>query len=429
MNLSSYITVIASLLTALSVWGAEPTVEMRQMASNYYAYPYPELPLPKLTEAPQGYAPFHIEHYGRHGSRWHIGKDIYKRPVELLTGAERDGKLTPRGQALLDDLRRIEIASRGRDGELTPLGAEQHRGIAQRMYRNFPQVFAGDARVDARSTVVIRCILSMDNELQELYAANPKLRITSDASYADMDYMNHHDTIMSKITWPVRNRLSAYADSVYGNRGDYLKKIINDEKYAKDSINSGSLFWHLYIINANAQSHKEKGFYDIFSDKEIRDQWIIHNGNWYLSYGNSPLTQGAGQHIQRNLLRNIIESADTAISYGKPGANLRFGHETCVMPLTVLMELDHYGKEIDNVEDIAREWKDYEIFPMASNVQMVFYAPVGAAPTPDNVLIKVLLNEQERHLPLLTDTFPYYKWNDVKAYYTAKLAQKEPEVP
>ena len=55
------------LLLAVSCasYAAEPSVANRQMASNYYAYPYPELPLPELTDAPQGYEPFHIEHYGR----------------------------------------------------------------------------------------------------------------------------------------------------------------------------------------------------------------------------------------------------------------------------------------------------------------------------------------------------------------------------
>ncbi len=419
-------TILLAAAISLGVYAAEPTLEMRRMASNYYAYPYPELPLPKLTAAPEGYAPFHIEHYGRHGSRWHIGKNIYKRPVELLSGAERDGKLTPRGRELMAELKRIEIASRGRDGELTPLGAEQHRGIARRMLRNFPEVFAGDARVDARSTVVIRCILSMDNELQELYAANPGLRITSDASEADMDYMNHHDTAMRKLTGKVRDIVRPHLDSVYANKGEYLSKIINDPQYARDSV-SKDLFWHLFVINANAQSHKDqKGFYDIFTEDEIRNSWAHANADWYLQYGNSPQTQGAGQHIQRNLLRNIIESADTAIAYGKPGANLRFGHETCVLPLTVLMELDHYGEPLADVDSIADKWRNYEIFPMASNVQMVFYAPKGEIPTPDNVLVKVLLNEQERRLPLSTSTYPYYKWSDVRRYYTGKLSQPEP---
>lgn len=419
------------LLLAVSCasYAAEPSVANRQMASNYYAYPYPELPLPELTDAPQGYEPFHIEHYGRHGSRWHIGEYVYSTPVSIMLKADSCHKLTPRGKELLAELSRIADAARGRDGELTPLGAEQHRGIARRMVHNFPQVFADSARIDARSTVVIRCILSMDNELQEMLAANPKLRITSDASYADMDYMNHHDTLMRKLTDRARNLGMPRIDSLYANTGQWIGKLFTDTKWAKDSLNTGSLFWHLFIINANSQSHKDqKGFYDIFTDDEITRRWTIDNADCYLSYGNSPHSSGAGQHIQRNLLNNIIHSADTAIVYGKPSANLRFGHETCLLPLTVLMELDHYGAPIENMEEIAGKWHNYDIFPMGGNIQMIFYAPKGQTPTPDNVLVKVLLNEKERHLPVATQNFPYYKWSLLRDFYSNKLAKPEPKL-
>ncbi|MBR3726803.1 MAG: histidine-type phosphatase, partial [Prevotella sp.] len=46
-------------------------------ASNYYAYPGPEQH--KLTPAPKGYEPYYISHYGRHGSRYLIGKNDYDR--------------------------------------------------------------------------------------------------------------------------------------------------------------------------------------------------------------------------------------------------------------------------------------------------------------------------------------------------------------
>ena len=59
------------------------------------------------------------------------------------------------------------------------------------MVRNFPQVFEGDASVDARSTIVIRCILSMANECLQLRTLNPNLQITMDGSVHDMFYLNH----------------------------------------------------------------------------------------------------------------------------------------------------------------------------------------------------------------------------------------------
>ena len=158
--------------------------DIRRSANNYYAYPDGDLPA--LTPAPAGYEPFFLNHYGRHGSRWLIGKKLYNFPVEQLEIGERNGKLTARGKEVLAILRELRESARGRDGELSDIGAEQHQGIARRMMANFPQVFAGDAPVRARSTVVIRCLLSMQNEVDVLKSLNPQLRITTDASEAEI---------------------------------------------------------------------------------------------------------------------------------------------------------------------------------------------------------------------------------------------------
>lgn len=65
---------------------------------------------------------------------------------------------------------------------------------------------------------------------------------------------------------------------------------------------------------------------------------------------------------------------------------------------------------------------------MGGNIQMIFYAPKGQTPTPDNVLVKVLLNEKERHLPVATQNFPYYKWSLLRDFYSNKLAKPEPKL-
>ena len=49
-------------------------------ACNFRAYP--DSKLPKLTKAPKGYEAFHLEHYGRHGSRWLVGPNDYIAPAK-----------------------------------------------------------------------------------------------------------------------------------------------------------------------------------------------------------------------------------------------------------------------------------------------------------------------------------------------------------
>lgn len=71
---------------------------------------------------------------------------------------------------------------------------------------------------------------------------------------------------------------------------------------------------------------------------------------------------------------------------------------------------------------LAEHWRNYEIFPMGSNIQMIFYRPTKkAAYTPDEVLVKVLLNEQEATLPVKAVSGPYYRWKDLRDLYMSKL--------
>ena len=116
----------------------------------------------------------------------------------------------------------------------------------------------------------------------------------------------------------------------------------------------------------------------------------------------------------------MISSIDDAITRPENGASLRFGHETCVLPLACLLELDNVNYHTTDLDNLHLQWQNYNIFPMACNVQIVVYRKPGDL-NPDDVLVKVLLNEHEARLPFATDTFPYYKWTDIRPYYVEKL--------
>src|SRR3712207_3084068 len=129
---------------------------------------------------------------------------------------------------------------------------------------------------------------------------------------------------------------------------------------------------------------------------------------------------GTQPYSQRNLLRKIIAEADSCIALEHPGATLRYGHDTMVMPLTCLLDLNGYGRQIADLEQLDDEnWLTYRIFPMACNLQFVFYR---RSKTDTDVLVKVLQNESEATLPIPTTMAPYYKWSDVRNYYLKKLA-------
>lgn len=145
----------------------------------YWAYPLDFAP---QTKAPKGYKPFYISHYGRHGSRYLIGDRDYKWLVDLFEEAHRAHALTGLGEDTYRRLLKVWEEAEGHGGDLTPLGVRQHRGIAERMYASFPEVFKGNPFISARSTVVLRCAMSMVAFGDRLKELNPDLRISYEAS-------------------------------------------------------------------------------------------------------------------------------------------------------------------------------------------------------------------------------------------------------
>lgn len=407
---------------------ADPNVS----ASNYLAYPGPKA---RLTPTPKGYEPFYLSHYGRHGSRYLIGTTDYDMPYRMLLRADSLGKLTAQGKETLRKVKLLRDEAYRRDGELTERGARQHHEIARRMMERFPEIFRGKTHVDAKSTTVIRCILSMENALQQLASMNPQLVITHDASVHDMYYMNQSDPYLEKLKRDSTAKAAyrAFAKK-HENHEGVMSKIFNDDNYWKVTLDTARWFNTVYLNRAlfklasNVQSTElrhELSLYDLFTREELYDDWLISNAGWYITYGPSPLNGALQPYSQRNLLRNIIETADSCIRLDHPGATLRYGHDTMVMPLTCLLGINGYDKQIADLEQLDDEgWCDYKIFPMACNLQFVFYRPINRS-SHQPILVKVLQNEDEAHLPLPTDNWPYYKWEDFKQHYEKCLTLPE----
>jgi len=421
------VVVVATSIQAQSIARETFEKDLRISANNYQAYP--DKNLPTLTPAPKGYTPFFINHYGRHGSRWLIDPKDYSIPVEQLSKGEINGKLTQRGKEVLAACRNMLEASRQRLGELSDIGAEQHQGIARRMVENFPEVWQGDAHVDARSTVVIRCILSMLNETDMLKSLNPRLRITTDASEHDMYYMNYRDTVAIAAQRAARPAVNEFKDKLFPPKeldkrlSKITSRLFTDKKFVRDSIDSFTLVMRLFDVVSNMQSHHDFENIDLYTGVFTADDatliWTYNNARWYVYSGNTPLTNHTGPLAHRHLLLNFVEAADIAIASGTNSATLRFGHESVVLPTVCLMGLNNMDYETTQLETLAEHWRSYEVFPMAANIQMVYYRKPGS----DDILVKILLNEHEATLPIATDVAPYYHWTDVRKHFLSRIGQ------
>lgn len=420
----STITLLACLSLSATAQTAREEIKTNRFlsASNYLDYDR-QLATEPLTATPEGYEPFYMSHYGRHGSRWLIGEGDYTGPLNTLRKAKEQGRLTKLGQETLRKLEAFYPTTIKRLGELTTVGERQHHGIGSRMARNFPEIFKRiGVQIDARSTTVIRCILSMTAECEELAAANPSARFHNDVSESLQFYLNQ--------PWSHHLRATAFKGRQYRSEAEktlthperLMSTLFNDRQWVNDSLNGGGrLMRQLFEVAANMQSHDtDIELYSLFNDEEVYDQWKQRNIGWYLDYAAAPQTDGIMPFSQMNLLKNIIETADTVT---KTQATLRFGHEVCVMPLACLLELGNCGAQVENLDTLDRVWRNYRIYPMGCNVQLVFYRPKNGKS--GDILVKAMLNERETSLPVKPVRYPYYRWKDLRKYYLEKISTFE----
>jgi len=422
------------VLTVLSCWwsvvAAQSAFDMirrnRNLSASNYCI-YPDSALAPLTPAPEGKHPFYISHYGRHGSRYLSNRKGYDIPYNYLKTADSLGLLTPKGKEVMNEIKRIIDDSEGRWGDLSGLGKRQHRQIAWRMSERFPEVFKGNAFIDAKSTVVNRCVISMGAAIQQLVALNPDLDISMQASKRDMWYMNHQDTLLrNRMSTPESDKAyKAFSDPITNNPR-LMEMLFISPDSARKVISEKWLNYYLLkagLIQQNTSMGKRSQLVDLFSYEDFHCYWQYENAWWYIRYGFSLLNGGEQPYSQRYLLRKMINEADSLMRKDRNGASLRFGHETIVLPLVCLLGINGFDFQTADLAALEGQgWWACLVFPMASNIQFVFYRENI---DDKDILFKVLLNEQEATLPIPTDIAPYYHWRDFREYYLKKIDDYE----
>ena len=384
---------------------------------------YPDTITAVYTPAPAGKKPLYFSHYGRHGSRYISSRSGFDIPFKMVALADSLNELTPTGQRVYQEMKLVMQDTEGRWGELTGYGRKQHRNIARRMARNFPEVFHPGARVQAFSTVVPRCIESMGTALIELLQEEPTLQVSQESSQRNQWFMNYQDRELRRqqMTPQIRKVYNEYITKYMGNTR-LMELIFKNPDIVEEVVDEGQFNYYLMkmgLFQLNTHLYRNTYLLDIFQTDELYRMWQIDNALWYLQQGACKLNGGRQPYSQRHLLRRIIADADSCIRLADPGAQLRYGHETVLLPLVCLIGINGYDLETDDFSQLeAKGWWCSSVFPMGSNLQFIFYR---SGLDDSDVLFKVLLNEEEARLPIQTDCAPYYHWNDFRTYCLDKL--------
>lgn len=109
-----------------------------------------------------------------------------------------------------------------------------------------------------------------------------------------------------------------------------------------------------------------------FTEGEYERLWECGNLEHYLTYSANGLSE-APALMARGLLGELVSTLEAASErgYAGPGAIVRFGHAETMMPLEALMDLPGCRYVTDDWGSVAEHWQDWNVAPMAVNVQLV----------------------------------------------------------
>ena len=421
--MKKYLSTLILILSAVTVWsqGVPALDQIKADPRKSYGtdYPYPHAAV-NLTKAPKGYKPFYISHYARHGSRYYWTPALYIELDSTLKTAHQNHQLTPQGEVFYNKFMAAKDELSTGVSELSDLGWEQHQYIARTMYNTFPEVFKKGGNVFAISSLTGRCVISMSAFCQELVQCNPKIEIREQSSRFTLDGVVPTDRQNPKRrTFPKAPKPRYESNrSRFENAPDIRSKILSRLFTSTEGLPGNPHHIGSNIINlyTSLPSIGHEGMLDgIVTDEDIVSQWEESNLGTY-SWVFGP------QNDMIPILEDIIKKADAVMNGTSDHiSDLRFGHDTCLGPLTVLMGIN--GADLDpedpyEVKNCYQNWQTGK----ASNIQLVFYRNKKH---PNDILLKCLLNGVEASLPLPNDNYPYYKWSDFKQFYTARCNSRK----
>lgn len=406
-------------LSVFAIWGQ----------ANIQQYAGTAMPYPTMTDLPvqkqDNMIPFYVSHLGRHGARFPTSGKALDKVEKVLKLAEQEERLTSDGVALFSTIRRLSVFLDGQWGKLSNLGEMEQEGIAKRLMKQNPYLFSDSAKIKAISTYVPRSISSMDTFLSCMIRHNPTLQIQRNEGKQYDDILRFFDLNKSYVNYKEKGDwLPIYTTFVRRKISPLPimeKFLLHPEQYSDKEAEEFvmALFSIAAILPDTGIS---LNLQDLFTLENWYDYWQTQNLRQYMSKSSAPIGKMLPVAIAWPLLSEFICSAQEVIN-GKSSyqANFRFAHAETVIPFVALMGIEKTDAQISCPDSVSIYWKDYEISPMAANIQWLFYHDKD-----QKVWAKFLLNEKEVALPISTSCFPYYSWEMVRMffYHQIETAQK-----
>lgn len=394
-------------------------------------------PAQKYTPAPAGYSPVFINHVGRHGAR-HLTKDIKTTfAYNLLMQADSANALTADGKKLKQMVIALQKVEKGSTKFISAEGKDELKGLGERMYLNYGNVFKGQPNLSVAITKEVRTKQSADAFLQGL---NSKLKDTATTNFYNDDtalrfydistaYKSFEDSVDNSSVMLALQKISHFdkLNKTVTARfftADFLAKQAlkgeQEEKFTSDVFGFATIVYSLKEeIEQKGYKPADLDFKSFFTCDELKKLGELDSVDENLKKGPGTDNNGIQVRIAVPLLVDFIKAADEFITSRKYNARLRFAHAETTAPFAALLQISSADRATTVASKLNDTWHSADVIPLSGNIQWVFYKKKGAP----GYLVKVLLNEKEVHIDGLNKAAVYYKWSDLRALYMGNLTK------
>ena len=382
---------------------------------------------PEDRTAPEGYEPFMISTYCRHGIRHIDSAPVLPLVKQALEWGDSARQLTPLGEIMLDRLQALWPTVDQRTGDLTAGGTRQWEEYAAKLCREYPEVMAPGATVQSQSTNVMRTARSMEAFDAAVGRLCPGVKVTGDVSSRYHTWLNPYaNDCRTKL--PLDEEMRSHSGRWYPlwrefvtehiDLSGWLGGIFLSPDSAAARFDAVTLCEAMFTLaNAAPALDRAESFSELFTPEQAQAMWEADNVRQYMQKGRHSVNLGRGWQQAGKILDNIIACADEDIAAGRRGARMRFGHDGCLMALLALLEADTWGTATDSLDEVKTFWQTWRI-PMASKLSFVFFRNTRD----NNILVKVLLNGKAMALPLrAAGADRCYDWEQLRELSLAKI--------
>ena len=411
--------VLSSVLLCCLTMSAQTSYELISAEPKFgFGNMFPYQPMDTLvSDAPKGFEPFYISHFGRHGSRFDTQATSKLHIMEVLQKYHDKGMFTETGEQMYQDLLKIRKATDGNEGTLTNLGGLEHRQIADRMYRHYKTVFDNGKSVDTYSTTSGRVKESRANFLAVLSQKAPNLKIEEylgkDDQRAIQEVIGRNMTKEEAETLDQNSTVVAYWEKIWEEwTPDQFPTLIFKDPSQVDNMKM-FIYQVLGAVKCCYCMDDMPDMAKYFSTNELYHCWRRANLVWFSRHGITPDNSGVRALVfGKNITEAIIDDAQDAIRKpGKVAATLRFSHDGYLHPLASYLDIEETN--VASLEAVTDHARDFDIVRTGANLQFIFYRNKKGV-----VLVKALRNEKECKI---SDLKPYegnyYLWKDVKKFW------------